>query len=130
VTKGPAKPKLSEEDIHDVIEEVYGETCTMLLFHPTVDEVEFVRGEAAVRIALDAPDETEELLMTHEVVVGPVRKFVEGVRARLPDLKIDLSVVVDNLSDDPADAWRRLKMTIVDQAKQPALFAKLEKLRE
>lgn len=115
----------TEEDVHDVIEDAYTLAFKSLLFHPSSDEIEVSKRGVAIRVALDAPEGTSDALEANAIVAGPLHVFREALRQNLPGAKIVVELVNDCLSDDDDDAWRRLKIAIVDQAKQPALFAEL-----
>ncbi len=115
----------TEEDVHDVIEDAYTLAFKSLLFHPSADEIEVSKRGVAIRVALDAPEGTSDALEANAIVAGPLHVFREALRQNLPGAKIVVELVNDCLSDDEDDAWRRLKIAVVDQAKQPELFAQL-----
>lgn len=115
----------TEEDVHDVIEDAYTLAFKSLLFHPSADEVEVSKRGVSIRVALDAPEGTSDALEANAIVAGPLHMFREALRQNLPGAKVVVELVNDCLSDDDDDAWRRLKIAVVDQAKQPALFAEL-----
>jgi len=116
---------VSAEDIEDVIDEAYTAAFKSLLFHPSPDEVEVNKRGVSIRVALDAPEGTSDALEANAIVAGPLHQFRETLRTKLPGAKVAIELVNDCLSDDVEDAWRRLKIAIVDQAKQPALFQAL-----
>jgi len=115
----------TEEDVEDVIEDAYTLAFKSLLFHPSADEIEVSKRGVAIRVALDAPEGTSDALEANAIVAGPLHVFREALRQNLPGAKIVVELVNDCLSDDEDDAWRRLKIAVVDQAKQPELFAQL-----
>jgi len=126
----PLEPRVevkvrTEEDVHDIIEDAYTLAFKSLLFHPSSDEIEVSKRGVAIRVALDAPDGTSDMLEANAIVAQPLHIFREALRQNLPGAKIVVELVNDCLSDDDEDAWRRLKMAVVDQAKQPALFTAL-----
>jgi len=115
----------TEEDIHDIIEDAYTLAFKSLLFHPSADEIEVNKKGVAIRVALDAPEGTSDALEANAIVAQPLHVFREALRQGLPGAKIVVELVNDCLSDDDEDAWRRLKIAVVDQAKQPELFKQL-----
>ncbi len=119
-----SKPR-TEEDVHDIIEDAYTLAFKSLLFHPSADEIEVSKRGVAIRVALDAPEGTSDTLEANAIVAQPLHVFREALRQNLPGAKIVVELVNDCLSDDDEDAWRRLKIAVVDQAKQPALFTAL-----
>ncbi len=117
------------EDLDAVIDDAYAESFTSLIFHPSADDVAASKSAVAIQVALDVPDGTENILRAHSVVLAPVKRFTDRLRRELAGRTVTVTVVVDSLSDDTSDAWRRLKLAIVDQAKEPALFEQLEQAR-
>jgi len=115
----------TEEDIHDIIEDAYTLAFKSLLFHPSADEIEVNKKGVGIRVALDAPEGTSDALEANAIVAQPLHVFREALRQGLPGAKIVVELVNDCLSDDDEDAWRRLKIAVVDQAKQPELFKQL-----
>lgn len=116
-------------DLDDVIDTAYAESFTSLLFHPSADDIELSKTAVVIQVALDVPEVTAAILRAHEVVVGPVKRFTDRLRGEITGRQVKVNVVVDSLADGPEDGWRRLRIAIVDQAKQPALFAELEQER-
>jgi hypothetical protein len=123
------KSAKTDDDLDETIDDAYAESFTSLLFHPSADELEISKTAVTIQVALDVPEETEDILVAHHVVLAPVKRFTDRVRRELTGRQVTVKVVVDSLSDDPNDAWRRLKIAIVDQAKEPALFQQLELVR-
>ena len=117
------------EDLDGMIDDAYAESFTSLIFHPSADDIEVSKTAVTIQVALDVPEGTEEILQAHPVVLGPVKHFTDRLRGEIKARQVTVKVVVDSLSDDADDAWRRLKIAILDQAKEPALFAQLELAR-
>ena len=113
----PARRK-AEADA-DAVDAAYTETCRSLLFHPSVD-VE----EGTVCVLLDIPPETESLLLDSPVVTERLR----ALRQRLgPEIAIEVGI--ESLADDADEAWHRLRVALVQEARQPELFSACERLR-
>ena len=110
-----AAPKKPTDEA--AIEDVYKATFVSLLFHPSP---EFEGGR--VQVLLDVPEEAAAVLLGSSVVTDAVRAFQE-----LAGVEVELGV--ESLSETPDEAWHRLRVALVTQAKQPELYAACERLR-